>query len=158
MIYSVYKLTTSHGIYVGMTSDMKQRAMFHYKSKAEGIRSCGKKVHNAIRKSDDCCLLMEEICRYDCDRRDILIVEKYWINKLKSKLNECPKYRDDSFPIIDDDIRSKEILSFTPIIINDLKYNYEYEDMVYKFSKLSLETSRDFYTSHSPLRVIQILL
>ena len=144
MIYSIYKLKTCYGIYVGMTTNMKQRAMSHYKSKAEGVRSCGKKCYNALRKSADSCLLMEEICRYDCERRDILLIETYWINKLEAKLNVCPRYNPKRLCIIDDDIHSKEILSFTPIVISDMKSNYEYEDMVYKFSNLSLETSSDF--------------
>jgi hypothetical protein len=91
MHYSVYRIHTDQGTYVGHTSDFNYRMGWHYNCKFSD-ESSRRPIIRAIRETPEDKLKVEELGLYCVESRDeIEVIERYWINKTKSSLNRLLK-------------------------------------------------------------------
>ena len=87
MYFSIYRIHTDYGTYVGHTTDFNHRMGFHYNCKFD-TKMSKRPIIKAIQATPDDRLKVEEIGIYEVDtRNDIKIIERYWINKSRANLN-----------------------------------------------------------------------
>ena len=128
MYFSIYRIHTDKGTYVGHTRDFNFRMGWHYSCKFTDEKS-SRLIIQAIRDTPEDRLKVDELGVYDVyNRKDIEIIERYWINTTKSELNMILKdfgntiYHDD----VIDFIRSSEVQRRCDEKINtDMKHNYD---------------------------------
>jgi len=141
MRISIYKIHTDHGTYVGQTKDFNVRMGYHYKCKMTTEPSTRPIVH-ALRATPDDRLHVEEIGLYDVTtRRDMGIIERYWINQTKINLNVLDKdrgnamYHDD---VIEFERGSRCERSPEDKICTDFKYNYDMLHIIEQMRSLAI--------------------
>ena len=87
MYYSIYRIHTDKGTYVGQTKDLISRLKQHYRCKFEKRKNQVMLVR-AIRATPDERLKFEELGYYNVsDKSEINCIERYWISKCSSTLN-----------------------------------------------------------------------
>jgi excinuclease UvrABC nuclease subunit len=87
MYYSIYRIHTDKGTYVGQTKDLISRLKQHYRCKFEKRKNQVMLVR-AIRATPDERLKFEELGYYNVsDKSQINCIERYWISKCSSNLN-----------------------------------------------------------------------
>jgi len=87
MYYSIYRIHTDKGTYVGQTKDLISRLTKHYGCKFEKRKNQVVLVR-AIRATPDERLKFEELGYYNVsDKSQINCIERYWISKCSSNLN-----------------------------------------------------------------------
>ena len=87
MYYSIYRIHTDKGTYVGQTKDLISRLKQHYRCKFEKRKNQVMLVR-AIRATPDERLKFEELGYYNVsDKSQINCIERYWISKCRSTLN-----------------------------------------------------------------------
>ena len=140
MYFSVYRIHTDHGSYVGRTKDFNTRMVSHYTSKVSNHKSAGKPLVNALRTTPDDRIRVEELGYYKVSRpKDRNKIERYWIGHTGSNLNVMDRGRaifmDDSAEIE----RMSRITRGPDNHINlDMKYLYDLNMITYKMSKLTI--------------------
>jgi hypothetical protein len=141
MYFSIYRIHTDKGTYVGHTNDFNFRMGWHYSCKFNDDKS-NRPIIQAIRETPDDRLKVEELGLYNVRCRDnIGIIEKYWINKTKSNLNVLLKdvgnvmYHDD---VIDFIKKAEVIRSQDEKINTDMKYDYDVWCITDKLKNLHL--------------------
>src|SRR6056300_98456 len=140
MYFSIYRIHTDKGSYVGHTKDFNFRMGWHYNSKFTD--ESNRLIIQAIRETPDDRLKVEEFGVYDVEnRKDIELIERYWINTTKSDLNMILKdvgntiYHDS----VIDFIRCSEVQRDCDDKINtDMKHNYDMWCIIRKMKDLQL--------------------
>jgi hypothetical protein len=140
MYYSIYRIHTDKGTYVGQTCNLLNRMAEHYGCKHEKRRYQVMLVR-AIRATPDERLKIEELGYYKIsDKKQIYKIEKYWISKCKSKLNIVHRgFPEHCCPLE----KSLRIERSTPIpsLCLDMKHQYDIMRLCNKFKNLHIEES-----------------
>ena len=146
MRISIYKIHTDHGTYVGQTKDFNVRMGYHYKCKTTTEPSTRPIVH-ALRATPEERLRVEEIGLYDVkERRDVGILERYWINQTKVNLNVLEKdrgnamYHDD---VIEFERDARCERDKDDRICTDFKHNYDVLCIIERMWSLTLDEPLD---------------
>ena len=146
MRISVYRIHTDHGTYVGQTKDFNVRMGYHYKCKMSDEASTRPIVH-AIRETPDERLHVEEIGLYEVEtRRDMGIIERYWINRTKENLNVLERDKGNA-------VYHTDVIEFVRDarcergpddgICTDFRRNYEVLDIIERMWRLRLDDPLD---------------
>ena len=141
MYFSIYRIHTDKGTYVGHTKDFNFRMGWHYSCKFTEEES-NRLIIQAIRDTPNDRLKVEELGVYDADnRKDIELIERYWINATKSELNMILKdvgntiYHDD----VIDFITSSEVQRGCDEKINtNMEHNFDMWCIIRKMRDLHL--------------------
>jgi hypothetical protein len=145
MYYSVYKIYTDAGIYVGQTKDIQQRMVGHYSiktwKKSPGL--CRTPIYNAILTTPDERLRIEELGFYKIEnRKQINQVEKYWIARTGANLNVKHRHHKRTLYLNGlHDLEKTLRVNRTPEqrVILDMKYQFDLMMVTYKLQKLNLD-------------------
>lgn len=144
MYFSIYRIHTDLGTYVGQTSNLASRMIGHYSCKVwkKGLKTERLPIYKAIRDTPDHRLKIEELGYYRVSRRsEINKIEKYWTELTGSELNihHRPKSRTlclDGSCELEKDLRVDR--SSDNKITLDLKYQFDLMMTTYKLSKMTL--------------------
>lgn len=140
MYFSIYRIHTDLGTYVGHTRDFNFRMGWHYSSKFTDGSS--RLIVRAIRETPDDRLRVEELGVYDVEnRKDIGLIEKYWINTTGSELNMRLKDAGNTVyhESVLDFVRCSEVRRDRDDKINtDMKYNYDMWCLIRKMEDLQV--------------------
>ena len=140
MYFSIYRIHTDHGTYVGRTKDFNSRIASHYATKMADHRSAGRPLVDALRTTPDYRLNVEELGYYKVsNRRDRDKIERYWIGKTVSNLNVAHKgsamFMDDSVEL---ERKSRVDRHPDDRIYLDMKYLYDLNTITYKMKRLTI--------------------
>lgn len=140
MYFSVYRIHTDHGTYVGRTKNFNSRMVSHYASKVSKHKSAGQSLITALRETPDNRIRIEELGYYKVSKpKDRNKIERYWIGYTGSNLNVMNRGRavfmDDSV-----ELERKSRINRGPDdrIHLDMKYLYDLNMITYKMSKLTI--------------------
>jgi hypothetical protein len=141
MYFSIYRIHTDKGTYVGHTRDFNFRMGWHYSCKFNDDKS-NRHIIQAIRETPDDRLKVEEMGVYDVEtRKDIELIERYLINTTKSNLNMILKdvgttiYHND----VIDFVRCSEVTrGYDEKINTNMKYNFDVWCIIMKMRDLHL--------------------
>jgi len=136
MYYSIYRIHTDKGTYVGQTKDLISRLTKHYGCKFEKRKNQVVLVR-AIRATPDERLKFEELGYYNVsDKSQINCIERYWISKCSSNLNiVCRGFPEHCCPLE----KSLRIERSTPTPCLDIKHQYDIMRLCNKLRCLSLK-------------------
>jgi len=145
MYYSVYKIYTDTGIYVGQTKDIQKRMVGHYSNKTwkKSPGFCRTPIYNAILTTPDERLKIEELGFYKIEnRKQINKIEKYWIARTGANLNVIHRHHKRTL-YLDELYDLEKTLRITRTqeqrVILDMKYQYDLMMITQKLQKLSLD-------------------
>ena len=145
MYYSVYKIYTDAGIYIGQTKDIQKRMVDHYSNKTwkKSPGFCKTPIYNAILTTPDERLRIEELGFYKIEnRKQINKIEKYWIARTGANLNVIHKHHKRTL-YLDELYNLEKTLRITRTqdqrVILDMKYQYDLMMITHKLQKLSLD-------------------
>jgi hypothetical protein len=145
MYYSVYKIITDTGIYVGQTINIEERMAGHYSNKIwkKGPGMCRLPIYNAIVTTPDEKLRVEELGFYKIEnRKQINNIEKYWIARTGANLNVIHRHRKRTL-YLDELYNLEKTLRITRTqeqqVTLDMKYQFDLMMVTCKLQKLSLD-------------------
>ena len=144
MYFSIYRIHTDKGTYVGQASDLVRRMIAHYSCKVwkKGYKKERLPICKAICETPDDNLKIEELGYYNVsDKSKINRIEKFWIGLTGSNLNICHRhksrtlYLDGSHEL---EKKSRVDRHFDDRITLDMKYQFDLMMITHKLNKLVL--------------------
>jgi len=144
MYFSIYRIHTDKGTYVGQASDLVRRIIGHYSCKVwkKGYKNERLPICKAIRETPDDRLKVEELGYYKVSKKsEINRIEKFWIGLTGSNLNiyhrhkRCTLYLDGSHEL-EKNLRVDRRLGDK--ITLDMKYQFDLMMITHKLNKLVL--------------------
>ena len=144
MYFSIYRIHTDKGTYVGQASDLVSRMIAHYSCKVwnKGYKIERLPIYTAICETPDHRLKIEELGYYKVSKKsEINRIEKLWIGTNGSDLNVhhrpkgCTVYLDGSHEL---EKKLRVGRSLDNGITLDMKYQFDLMMITHKMSKMTL--------------------
>ena len=143
MYFSIYRIHTDYGTYVGQTKNIQKRMVSHYSCKIWKKSPGEQKTprYKAIVNTPDDRLVFEELGYYNVHKRQINQIEKYWIARTGANLNVNHKHNKRTLYLNWYDLERTSRIQRTPDqhITLDLKYQFDLMMITYKLQNLDIK-------------------
>lgn len=144
MYFSIYRIHTDKGTYVGQAVDLQRRMISHYSCKVwkKGEKTERLPICKAIRETPDERLKIEELGYYKVSNKSrINRIERYWISLTGANLNICHRHKRRTLYLdgsSDIEKNSRVDRGSDNRITLDLKYQFDLMMITHKLNKLIL--------------------
>ena len=142
MYFSIYRIHTDNGTYVGQASDLQRRMIGHYSCKVwkKGEQTERLPICKAIRETPDERLKIEELGYYKVSTKiDINRIERFWIGLTRANLNICHRHKRGTLYLDgSSEVEKKSRVQRSPdnTITLDMKYQFDLMMITYKLRKM----------------------
>jgi hypothetical protein len=144
MYFSIYRIHTDKGTYVGQASNLVSRMIAHYSCKVwkQEYKKERLPICKAIRETPSDNLKIEELGYYKVSKKsEINKIEKFWISLTGSNLNICHKHKSRTLYLDGSHELEKNLRvdrSLGDEITLDMKYQFDLMMITHKLKKLVL--------------------
>jgi predicted GIY-YIG superfamily endonuclease len=144
MYFSIYRIHTDKGVYVGQTSDLVRRMIAHYSCKVwkKGYKNERLPICKSIRETPNDNLKIEELGYYKVSKKsEINKIEKFWISLTGSNLNICHRHKSHTLYLDGSHELEKKLRvdrNLDDKITLDMKYQFDLMMVTHKLNKLIL--------------------